>query len=178
MKMLISGSVMQNETVSNNSSENMTSLSGGPAPMSDYVKVVVTIAYIGVIIMAVGGNLLVCGIVITQKRMRTVTNYFLFSLACSDLLMATLCIPFTFIANVLLVQHWPFGRAMCPIMLYSQVGMISLALRKGYVPHHALQSGRFHCPFGSAMCPVMLYSQVGFTALSAGLCAPSCSTVR
>jgi len=31
----------------------------------------------------------------------------------------TLCVPFTFVANVLL-QYWPFGGALCPLVGYSQ----------------------------------------------------------
>jgi len=38
----------------------------------------------------------------------------------ADVLMATVCVPFTFVANVLL-QHWPFGGALCPLIGYSQV---------------------------------------------------------
>jgi len=54
------------------------------------------------------------------SRMRTVTNWFILNLACADTLMATVCVPFTFVANVLL-QHWPFGGLLCPLIGYVQV---------------------------------------------------------
>jgi hypothetical protein len=99
---------------------NLTFLGGGVELMSDYVKAVVILFYGAVIVVAFGGNVTVCCVVATNRRMRTVTNYFIVSLACSDILMATLCIPMTFVANVL-VHYWPFGHAMCPVVLYSQV---------------------------------------------------------
>ena len=88
--------------------------------MSDSVKVVVILLYGVIVVIGFGGNVTVCYIVATNRRMRTVTNYFIVSLACSDVLMATLCIPMTFVANVLFL-YWPFGEAMCPVVLYSQV---------------------------------------------------------
>lgn len=40
--------------------------------------------------------------------------------------MATLCIPFTFVASVLL-NYWPFGRAMCPIVQFVQTVAVFLS---------------------------------------------------
>jgi hypothetical protein len=92
----------------------------GPEPLSNYIKAFITILYTIVIVVAVGGNTIVCCIVITQRRMHTVTNFFIVSLACSDILMASLCIPLTFVANVV-VEYWPFGALLCPIASYGQV---------------------------------------------------------
>jgi len=89
-----------------------------------YAKSIVTVLYTVVIVVAIGGNSTVCAIVATHRRMRTVTNYFIVSLACSDVLMATLCIPMTFVSNVL-VHYWPFHSKLCPVVIYSQVGMHS-----------------------------------------------------
>ncbi|CAG2175289.1 unnamed protein product, partial [Oppiella nova] len=47
------------------------------------------------------------------------TNLFIVNLAVGDILMAILCIPFTFVSNLLL-QYWPFGPFMCVIVCYSQ----------------------------------------------------------
>ena len=88
--------------------------------MSVYAKSLVIVLYAVVIVVAIGGNATVCAIVATHAHMRTVTNYFIVSLACSDVLMATLCIPMTFVSNVL-VHYWPFGSTLCPIVFYSQV---------------------------------------------------------
>ena len=48
-----------------------------------------------------------------------VTNIFIVNLAIGDILMAILCIPFTFISNLLL-QYWPFGSTLCSLVSYSQ----------------------------------------------------------
>ena len=90
------------------------------AELSVYAKSLVIMLYTVIIVVAIGGNATVCAIVAIYRRMRTVTNYFIVSLACSDVLMATLCIPMTFISNVL-VHYWPFGSTLCPIVFYSQV---------------------------------------------------------
>ena len=58
--------------------------------------------------------------------MRTVTNYFIVSLAGADLMMAVLCVPFTFVANWL-VDRWPFGAAMCPVVSYLQTVAVFLS---------------------------------------------------
>jgi neuropeptide Y receptor len=42
------------------------------------------------------------------------------SLASSDILMATVCIPFTVLSNVVF-HYWPFGSALCPIVGFVQV---------------------------------------------------------
>jgi len=92
--------------------------------LSIYAKSVVIVLYTVVIVVAIGGNSTVCLIVATHRRMRTVTNYFIMSLAFSDVLMATLCIPMTFVSNVL-VHYWPFGSTLCPVVFYSQVTGVS-----------------------------------------------------
>ena len=97
-----------------------------PEPMSVYTKVLIVIGYSTVSLLAIGGNLTVCYIVFAYQRMRTVTNYFIVSLACSDILMAVMCIPFTFMANLLL-EYWPFGHVMCPLVCYFQVVTVLLS---------------------------------------------------
>ncbi|KAF5903871.1 cholecystokinin receptor type A [Clarias magur] len=62
------------------------------------------------------GNLLIIVVLVVNKRMRTVTNSFLLSLAVSDLMMAVFCMPFTFIPNLL--EDFIFGAAMCKIVAY------------------------------------------------------------
>ena len=75
--------------------------------------------YSTITVASVGGNVSVIYIILAYQRMRTVTNYFIINLACGDMMMAVLCIPFNFVANVLM-HYWPFGSAMCPVVSYSQ----------------------------------------------------------
>ncbi|XP_068457879.1 cholecystokinin receptor [Clinocottus analis] len=66
--------------------------------------------------LSVFGNLLIIVVLTVNKRMRTVTNTFLLSLAVSDLMMATFCMPFTLIPSIL--KDFIFGPAMCKIVSY------------------------------------------------------------
>ena len=95
-------------------------MSGGAEPMGGLAKGIVTLLYSAIIVVAVGGNVIVCCIVASQRRMHTITNLFIASLAASDVMMASLCIPLTFVADVI-VQHWPFPSLLCPVALYAQV---------------------------------------------------------
>ncbi|XP_028837708.1 cholecystokinin receptor-like [Denticeps clupeoides] len=72
--------------------------------------------YTLIFLLSVFGNLLIIVVLVVNKRMRTVTNSFLLSLAVSDLMMAVFCMPFTLIPNLL--EDFIFGSAMCKIVTY------------------------------------------------------------
>ncbi|XP_041822322.1 cholecystokinin receptor [Chelmon rostratus] len=69
-----------------------------------------------IFLLSVFGNLLIIVVLMLNKRMRTVTNSFLLSLAVSDLMMAIFCMPFTLIPNIL--EDFIFGGAMCKTVSY------------------------------------------------------------
>lgn len=69
-----------------------------------------------IFLLSVFGNLLIIVVLMLNKRMRTVTNSFLLSLAVSDLMMAIFCMPFTLIPNML--EDFIFGATMCKIVTY------------------------------------------------------------
>lgn len=69
-----------------------------------------------IFLLSVFGNLLIIVVLMLNKRMRTVTNSFLLSLAVSDLMMAIFCMPFTLIPNIL--EDFIFGAAMCKTVSY------------------------------------------------------------
>uniref|UniRef100_A0A8C9G692 Tachykinin receptor 3 n=1 Tax=Pavo cristatus TaxID=9049 RepID=A0A8C9G692_PAVCR len=70
-----------------------------------------SLAYGGVVAVAIFGNLIVIWIILAHKRMRTVTNYFLVNLAFSDASMAA----FNTLVNFIYALHseWYFGEAYC-----------------------------------------------------------------
>lgn len=72
--------------------------------------------YTLIFLLSVFGNLLIIIVLMMNKRMRTVTNSFLLSLAVSDLMMAIFCMPFTLIPNIL--EDFIFGGAMCKTVSY------------------------------------------------------------
>jgi len=90
-----------------------------------YARVLLITLYLAVVVVSVGGNSLVIAVIVVESRMRTVTNWFILNLACADALMATVCVPFTFVADVLL-QYWPFGGALCPLVGYAQAVAVFL----------------------------------------------------
>lgn len=86
---------------------------------STYFQTTVYIMYISIFIFALFGNGVVCYIVYSSPRMRTVTNYFIVNLAVGDILMSLFCVPFSFFPTLLL-QYWPFGSVLCHLVNYSQ----------------------------------------------------------
>ncbi|XP_053981949.1 RYamide receptor-like [Hylaeus volcanicus] len=72
-----------------------------------------------VFVIALIGNGLVCYVVYSSPRMKTVTNFFIVNLALGDMLMALFCVPPSFISTLIL-QYWPFGQKLCPTVNYLQ----------------------------------------------------------
>ncbi|XP_006837526.1 PREDICTED: neuropeptide FF receptor 1 [Chrysochloris asiatica] len=69
------------------------------------------VAYVLIFLLCLGGNALVCFIVLKNRHMRTVTNMFILNLAVSDLLVGIFCMPTTLVDN--LITGWPFDNATC-----------------------------------------------------------------
>ena len=105
---------------------NGTMYHGEDFSMPTYAQVVMILMYTTITVLAVGGNSIVVYIVLAYQRMRTVTNYFIVNLSLSDIIMSCICIPFTFIANML-VHYWPFGAIMCPLVTYAQAVAVFLS---------------------------------------------------
>ncbi|XP_013786964.1 octopamine receptor 1-like [Limulus polyphemus] len=63
------------------------------------------------IFLTLVGNTLVIAAVATTRQMRTVTNYFVVSLAVTDLLVGLLVLPLAVIQEV--HHFWPLGRVVC-----------------------------------------------------------------
>lgn len=84
-----------------------------------YFNVIVYIMYISIFLAALIGNGLICFIIQSLPRMRTVTNYFIANLAMGDILMSLFCIPPSFI-SLFILAYWPFGLLMCKFVSYSQ----------------------------------------------------------
>lgn len=78
------------------------------------------ILYASITVVAIVGNFVVCYIIVTEKMLRSVTNLFLFNIAIADITKTIILVPFSFMPNLLLA-YWPFGKSMCPFVLYSQI---------------------------------------------------------
>ncbi|RWS14979.1 tachykinin-like peptides receptor 99D [Dinothrombium tinctorium] len=82
-----------------------------------------TFAFGLMVITATGGNLIVIWIVLSSKRMRTVTNYFIVNLSVADTMVSTLNVIFSGFQMV--TGHWPFGLIYCKISNF--VAILSVA---------------------------------------------------
>ncbi|XP_074085174.1 neuropeptide Y receptor type 2 [Macrotis lagotis] len=82
------------------------------------VQVILILAYCTIILLGVIGNSLVIHVVIKFKSMRTVTNFFIANLAVADLLVNTLCLPFTL--TYTLMGEWKMGPVLCHLLPYAQ----------------------------------------------------------
>lgn len=77
-------------------------------------RLIISSALLLIIIMAViFGNILVLLAVLMERKLRTVTNYFIFNLAVADLLLGTLVLPFSGTLEV--ISYWPFGQKFCDV---------------------------------------------------------------
>ncbi|XP_049301160.1 tachykinin-like peptides receptor 99D isoform X2 [Anopheles funestus] len=75
--------------------------------------IVWNVLFAGIVITATVGNLIVVWIVLSHKRMRTVTNYFLVNLSIADAMVSTLNVTFNY--TYMLYLDWPFGTMYCKI---------------------------------------------------------------
>lgn len=76
------------------------------------------ILYTAIFIIGIFGNVLVCYVVLRNKAMQTVTNFFITNLALSDILLCILAVPFTPLYTFL--GRWVFGRFLCHLVSYAQ----------------------------------------------------------
>ncbi|XP_072548707.1 LOW QUALITY PROTEIN: dopamine receptor D2 like [Salminus brasiliensis] len=78
------------------------------------------------IFCVVFGNVLVCVAVSRERSLQTTTNYLIVSLAVSDLLLATLVMPWGVYLEV--VGEWRFSRIHCDILLTLDVMMCTASI--------------------------------------------------
>ncbi|XP_059379178.1 cholecystokinin receptor type A [Carassius carassius] len=84
-----------------------------PKDMNQTVRIVL---YVLIFLLSFIGNSLIITVLLRNRRMRTVTNLFLLSLAVSDLMLCVFCMPFTLIPN--LMKNFIFGTGMCKVATY------------------------------------------------------------
>ncbi|KAG7470897.1 hypothetical protein MATL_G00118730 [Megalops atlanticus] len=90
----------------------------GAESQNPTVKALLIIAYSFIIIISLFGNILVCHVVIKNKRMHSATSLFIVNLAIADILITLLNTPFTLVRFV--NSTWVFGKGMCHISRFVQ----------------------------------------------------------
>uniref|UniRef100_A0A8C4Q5W2 Neuropeptide Y receptor type 2 n=1 Tax=Eptatretus burgeri TaxID=7764 RepID=A0A8C4Q5W2_EPTBU len=89
------------------------------------VQVALIAAYSLIILLGVFGNSMVIYLVLRHRYMRTVTNLFIANLALADLLVNTLCLPFTLAYT--LRDTWTLGAVMCHGIPFAQALAVNVS---------------------------------------------------
>ena len=102
------------------------------------------LAYSGIVLVSVVGNLIVIWIIMAHKRMRTVTNYFLLNLAFAEASMSA----FNTVINFTYAVHndWYYGLVYCRFHTFFPVAavfasiysMTAIALDRRVDPFHSI----------------------------------------
>uniref|UniRef100_A0A671M8U9 D(2)-like dopamine receptor n=1 Tax=Sinocyclocheilus anshuiensis TaxID=1608454 RepID=A0A671M8U9_9TELE len=102
-----------------------TNCSVSPSPSSPPYNFYAVLLVL-LIFCVVFGNVLVCVAVSREKALQNTTNYLIVSLAVSDLLLATLVMPWGVYLEV--VGEWRFSRIHCDILLTLDVMMCTASI--------------------------------------------------
>ncbi|XP_034546124.1 neuropeptide Y receptor Y7 isoform X2 [Notolabrus celidotus] len=90
------------------------------------VQITLITAYSLIILLGLLGNSLVIYMIIRYRNMRTVTNFFIANLALADLLVNTLCLPFTLVYTLL--DEWKFGALLCHMVPFAQALSVHVSI--------------------------------------------------
>lgn len=120
------------------------------------VQIVLILAYCSIIFLGVIGNSLVIHVVIKFKSMRTVTNFFIANLAVADLLVNTLCMPFTL--TYTLMGEWKMGPVLCHLIPYAQ----ALAVQVSTITLTVIALDRHRCIVASLHLESKISKRISF----------------
>lgn len=90
------------------------------------IVALLSVCYGAVSIIAVAGNICVLWVVVSRRRMRTVTNYFIGNLALADIVIGLFAVPFQFQAALL--QRWLLPAFMCAFCPFVQVLSVNVSV--------------------------------------------------
>ncbi|XP_014351580.1 G-protein coupled receptor 83 [Latimeria chalumnae] len=90
----------------------------GAESQNPTIKALLIVAYSFIIVISLFGNVLVCHVVIKNKRMHSATSLFIVNLAVADIMITLLNTPFTLFRFV--NSTWMFGKVMCHVSRFAQ----------------------------------------------------------
>ncbi|XP_070686437.1 muscarinic acetylcholine receptor M2-like [Pempheris klunzingeri] len=105
---------MNSSHTTNNSSGDNTSLFSGSPYMTAEIVLIILVAG-SVSLITVIGNILVMLSIKVNRNLQTVNNYFLFSLACADLIIGVCSMNLYTVYIV--IGYWPLGAVVCDLWL-------------------------------------------------------------
>ncbi len=107
-------------TLHNASNDDMGGLKGGGMVIDDFYIIlyifVVPIVFALIVFFGTVGNSLVIFVILSKKKLQTVTNLLLLNLAVADISFLVVCGTFVTLHYALTV--WPFGDTMCRIVQF------------------------------------------------------------
>ncbi|XP_011312983.1 neuropeptides capa receptor [Fopius arisanus] len=89
----------------------------GPKHLPPKLVIPLTLAYVTIFVSGVVGNIATCVVIIKNSTMRSATNYYLFSLAISDLILLSLGLP-NELSGIWQQYPWALGLGLCKIRAY------------------------------------------------------------
>lgn len=89
-------------------------------------NILVLMALIMIDLTTLVGNLLVVVAVMTTKSLHTVTNSFIVSLACADMLVAVLVMPLSI--YTVIYNTWTFGNIVCDLWISCDVMLCTASI--------------------------------------------------
>uniref|UniRef100_A0A182RPJ2 G_PROTEIN_RECEP_F1_2 domain-containing protein n=1 Tax=Anopheles funestus TaxID=62324 RepID=A0A182RPJ2_ANOFN len=102
--------------------DNVIDSSNGTIPLKVrdtlWIVIPISIIYSTIFVIGVLGNIITCIVIARNKSMHTATNYYLFSLAISDLLLLITGVPQD-IYHVWYRFPYPFGSGVCKIVSFA-----------------------------------------------------------
>nr|XP_009683977.1 PREDICTED: histamine H2 receptor isoform X1 [Struthio camelus australis] len=101
-------------------------LTSPPEPMDFHLQVLVGSFLVILIVLVLCGNIIVCLAVTFDRRLRSLTNCIIVSLAVTDLLLGLLVLPFSAIYE--LAHEWPFGSTLCNIYMSLDVMLCTASI--------------------------------------------------
>ncbi|XP_076862621.1 dopamine receptor D4 related sequence [Brachyhypopomus gauderio] len=100
---------------------------GGPGEEPEHYNYLALVCGIPLIFIIILGNVLVCLSVLTERSLKTATNYFIISLAVADLLLAVLVLPL-YVYSEFLGGKWTLSMYICDALMTMDVMLCTASI--------------------------------------------------